>query len=1345
MHKLIILLLLVFLSQYSFAGRKDTLSARNIEFIENKGQWQANILYKAHINGGAIYLERDRFTIDLVDLSELKHSHAHDDYDLSEKKEEVVHRHAYQMIFNEGNTFLKIIPKEECSDYNNYFIGNDKNKWQAKVKKYKSILYKEVYRNIDMLVTGDGGYFKYEFVIKPKAKIEDISIKYIGADKLSLSEGNLIVNTSIQKIIELKPYIYQFNDSIETSVQGYFRLHKNELKFNIPKYDKSQTLIIDPSLVFSTYTGSSADNWGFTATFDIENNVYSGGIVDGIGYPINPGAYHTTFEGIWDVGIIKYNDLGTQKLYATYLGGESSEMPHSLIVNEFNELLIFGTTGSTTFPTTPNAYDITFNGGQTVYYDNTVVFLDGVDIFVARLSPDGSQLRASTYIGGSENDGLNFRPYYGNVMMHGNDSLYYNYADGARGEIITDDRNNVYVGSCTFSTDFPITSNAFQQTSGGKQEGVAFKLDYNLSNLIWSSYIGGIGDDAVYSVDVDQNYDLYVAGGTNSNNFPVTSGSLHTSYLGGTADGFVSHISQNGTNLMHSSYFGSSAYDQSYFVRTDRRNNVYLFGQTKASGSTLIFNSIYSRPNSGQFLTKLNPSLNQLIWSTVFGTGNGKPNISPTAFAVDICNRIYISGWGREWANHDNYTWANTEGTKNMDITPGAFQSVTDGQDFYIMVIKDDASAMDYATYFGEVYYPSCSYSGHDHVDGGTSRFDKRGNIYQSVCASCGSCQQFPTSPNPGAWSNINSSYNCNNAVFKFNIFNDFALAEFSMPNIGCAPHTVDFNNTSDGNNFIWNFGDGSPLSQIRNPSHTYYNSGVFNVTLIAINPNSCNGSDTITKQIQILSDTSYRLPDAVMCFGDIRQIGITPNPDPTITYLWSPSNSLNDATVANPFANPSITTDYILMVSNGICTDTIRQRVRITSLFVDAGNDTLTCFGNIILHAHSSEPSAQYIWSSNVNFTDTLNAPLTNNSVNINITQPTTFYVKAFISNCQGIDSIKVSFVNFVDSAIIQDPICFGDCNGLIQLLTSGGISPYRYLWNTGSIQSYISNLCAGDYSVTITDYTNCISTNNFTITQPDSFYLSTISTDIPCIEVCNGTITTNSIGGTIPYTYNWNNGSTEAVLDSLCPGIYSVTVTDSNHCLIHIEDTVRLSPIMGNIHIWADADNSYNRIKDTIYNGLSTTLHTTYVQGATYRWTPVGSLSSSTSYNTTASPTETTTYYLLVTDQYGCTATDSIVIYVIDVFCYEPYIFVPNAFTPDNNGKNDILFVYSTYIQDLTFSIYDRWGEKIFETTDLKKGWDGTYKGSKCNPGVFVYYLDAQCWNLQYFRKKGNVTLIR
>ena len=230
--------------------------------------------------------------------------------------------------------------------------------------------------------------------------------------------------------------------------------------------------------MFSTYSGSFANNFGYTATFDSDGFLFAGGSVFSAGYPTTVGAYDISYGGGTfngsahiDIGITKYDTSGTFRIYSTYLGGNNSELPHSLIVNSNDELFIYGTTGSSNFPTSLNAYDNTFNGGTLANLQNGLGFQynNGTDIFVTRLSNDGSSLLASTFVGGSGNDGLNFTS---------TNTLRYNYADEVRGEIQIDDYDNVYVISSTLSTNFPTTAGVFQPSyAGGPSDGCLFKLD----------------------------------------------------------------------------------------------------------------------------------------------------------------------------------------------------------------------------------------------------------------------------------------------------------------------------------------------------------------------------------------------------------------------------------------------------------------------------------------------------------------------------------------------------------------------------------------------------------------------------------------------------------------------------------------------------------------------------------------------------------------------------------------------------------------------------------------------------------------------------------------------------
>jgi hypothetical protein len=482
-----------------------------------------------------------------------------------------------------------------------------------------------------------------------------------------------------------------------------------------------------------------------------------------------------------------------------------------MVVNSLDQLCIYGTTSSIDFPVTAGSFDNSFNGGTNFQAGSNGTFFDnGTDIFVSKFSVDGTQLLASTFIGGNQNDGINTSA-----------NLNFNYGDLFRGEINVDENDNIIVGSCTQSADFPVTSNAIQSVKDNNQDGCIFKLDSNLQTLLYSTFIGGNQDDAIYAI-VSSGTDVYATGGTSSPNLPANNNSYINAFQGGNADAIILKLSTVTNSTPFISYLGTNAYDQSYFVQLDQSENVYLFGQTSSSSFPYI-GGVYQNANSGQFIVKLDSMLTTAAFSTTFGNSSGSPNLSPSAFLVDNCGRIYISGWGGSL----------TTGipTTNMPLTSDAFQSTTDGFNFYLAVFSNNMDNLLYATYFGGA-------NSTEHVDGGTSRFDKKGIVYQAVCAGCGSNDDFPTTP--GAWSNTNNSSNCNVGVFKF----DFSLGPISgdftaSPESGCSPLNVSFTNSSP-DAFLWDFGNNDTTSTEVNPSRTFIAPGVYPVTLYILPVNEC-------------------------------------------------------------------------------------------------------------------------------------------------------------------------------------------------------------------------------------------------------------------------------------------------------------------------------------------------------------------------------------------------------------------------------------------------------------------------------------------------------------------------
>ncbi len=1230
-------------------------NSESYQFIENKGQWNENVQFKTDISAGNLYLEANKITYDFYNQEEVEtYFHAHNSH-LLRKEITKFRAHSYQVEFIGGNA-TSIRPTEKNIEYYNYFIGSDKSKWANKVSSFNKIRYENLYKSIDLIFYSNYESLKYDFVLKPSADPSNIKLLYNGVDNIKLLKGRLVIKTSVNKVIEEKPYAYQIIDGEEIEVECEYTLSNNVLGFTFPSgYDKSKELIIDPTLIFSTFSGSTSNNFGYTATFDRDGFLYSGSTVFGPTYPTTIGAYDVTFDtnGIVDIAITKYDTTGTFMVYSTLVGGNSDELPHSMIVNSNDEIFVYGTTSSTDFPFTTGCYDSVFNGGTALNLTNGlgVNFVNGSDIFVLRLSQAGDNLLSSTYVGGSGNDGLN------STLTN---DLRYNYADEVRGEIEIDKNNNIYVVSCTRSINFPVTAGVFQPTHGGNDlDGVIFKMDNKLTTLIWSSYLGGNGDDAAYSVALDRNDNAYVAGGTNSNNFIKSANAIDTSYTGVRADGFITKINITGSTVLASTYYGTDAYDQIYFIELDRRDSVYVFGQTDKMDSSFIKNAGYFTFNSGQFVTKMSPNLDTIEWSTVFGSGGGGPNISPTAFLVDVCNKIYLSGWGG--ATNLFGTTNNAITTTGMDVTAGAFQTTTDGSDFYLMVLESDASNIFYGSFFG-------GNQSDEHVDGGTSRFDRNGRMYQSVCAGCGGNSDFPIFPSPGAHSDTNGS-SCNNAVFKFDFNLPITLADFNHNPVSCLGDTTFFTNRSlRGTSFQWFFGDGTG-STAYSPFHIYSNPGNFTVTLIVSDTSACNFSDTIRKQVTILSDSSWMLANDTICDSSFKQIGFLPSTNPTITYNWSPGIGLSDSTISNPIASPINTTTYQLLISNGICTDTVSLTVVVTKLQLLVPNDTTLCIPGtpISISANTFGTTNVYQWSSNPLFTDTINTSLGNPVLTVSPNISTTYFIRVGNNSCFLEDTVRVNVFASQFSITGPDAVCFGDTFQLSVI--SNSTDSLTYNWSPNP------EIITGDFTPTIS-------------TSP--------------------------------------NGTT----------IYSVTITSSQGCVITLTKRVYVSPLP-TMALGASAD------RDTIFEGQSVQL-SALPSGFAYSWTPSSTLNNSTSQNPIASPSSTTTYRVRVTDT-GCVRTATITIYILDVICGPPDLYIPNAFTPNGDGDNDELLVRGNNITSMTLRVYHRWGEKVFETSDQNEGWDGTYKGKECDPAVFVYYLDIECKGGETYQEKGNVSLIR
>ncbi|MBH8570228.1 gliding motility-associated C-terminal domain-containing protein [Microvirga sp. STS02] len=786
--------LLLGLSGFAQTNGYDEHTTSTLEFIENKGQWDAHARYAAALPGGRLFAEADGLTLALLADDARVHHGRHAPGD-QPPASQAVRGHALTLHFENAAPAL-LTAETPTTEHRSYFLGADSKHWAADVRSYRELRYAGLWPGIGARVYESADqHLEYDFTLAPGANPAAIGLRHDGADGLTLDgEGNLLVKTSIGNLTERAPQAWQTDAAgRRQAVACRYVLAGRAVHFALGRYDTSRSLTIDPIVVFATYTGSTADNWGFTATYDAQGNLYSGGITFGAGYPASPGAFQTTFAGLIDIAIIKYStgvSGPAARVWATYIGGSGADFPHSLVVNNQGELLVLGSTGSGNYPTTAGAIQRTFGGGTAAQpfgsFGPPYDLPTGSDLVVTRLNANATALVGSTYLGGSGNDGvLPLNPNLSPFMTQ--KQLVHNYGDPFRGDILVDTADNVYIASHTASTDFPVARGLTGGYHGGTSDGVVCKLAPNLTALTWASYLGGTGADAAYSVQLEPTSgDVYVAGGTTSTNFPATAGAFRTTAFG-DVDGFAVRIAAAGTSVLRATYVGTTDYDQAYFLQVGTDGGVYLLGQTLGQFPTTP--GLFHTANGTQFIQKLDANLNQSLLTTSFGSLDpdnvGRVSLDPTAFLVDRCDRVYVCGWGGmvngrylpDFPAASPYQEGNGSTTR-LPLTSDALQSNTDGNDFYLAQFSAGLTSLSYGTYYGNVD-PNAE---GEHVDGGTSRFDPRGIVYQSVC-SCFSYTGFPIPPEANTYSTTNNSgttggaAGCNNAAFVLNFQPNIANA----------------------------------------------------------------------------------------------------------------------------------------------------------------------------------------------------------------------------------------------------------------------------------------------------------------------------------------------------------------------------------------------------------------------------------------------------------------------------------------------------------------------------------------------------------------------------------------
>ena len=590
-----------------------------------------------------------------------------------------------RMKFGGANRIARIEGLESLTGKSNYFIGNEPAKWRTNVPTYAKVRYEGVYPGVDLVYYGNQGQLEYDFVIAPGTNPRTIRLVIVGAERLEAStRGDLVLNTGSGEVRLQKPVVYQESGNVRKEIAGRYVLRgKRQIGFEVATYDASKPLIIDPLLSYSTYLGGSGDDAGNAIAVDGSGNAYVTGSTGSTNFPTkNP--LQSAFGGSSDVFVTKLDPTGSTLIYSTFLGGSAASGATAIAVDSSGNAYVTGFTRSTNFPT-KNPLQPAFGGSS--------------DVFVTKLDPTGSTLIYSTFLGGS--------------------------GDESGNGLAVDASGNAYITGGTNSSNFP-TKNPLQAALGGDSDAFVAKLDSTGSALAYSTFLGGTFDDFGNGIAVDSSGNAYATGNTLSTDFPTKNPLQPAS--GGTRDAFVAKLNAAGSALVYSTYVGGGGEDSGNGIAVDSAGNAYVTGSTKSTNfptASPFQASCQSCASGGNaFVAKLIAAGSALVYSTYLGgSGNGTDGDFGNGIAVDASNNAYVTGF----TSSRNFPLASPIQATLLPQTCtfeyyGYTYTIPCSNTAFVTKLNPSGSALLYATYLGA--------SGGDRESGRGIAVDTAGNAY---------------------------------------------------------------------------------------------------------------------------------------------------------------------------------------------------------------------------------------------------------------------------------------------------------------------------------------------------------------------------------------------------------------------------------------------------------------------------------------------------------------------------------------------------------------------------------------------------------------------------------------
>ncbi|MBI4903610.1 MAG: SBBP repeat-containing protein [Acidobacteria bacterium] len=564
-----------------------------------------------------------------------------------------------QVAFRKGTVRMRlhgasgIAPQavDRMSGVSNYIQGSDPRRWRTSVTHFARARYTSVYPGVNLDFYGNARNIEYDFLIAPGADPRRIAMTVEGAQSVTVTPaGEVAVRAFGEELLLKAPVAYQRRGSERAAVAARFRVAGNRVSFDLGAYDRRRELVIDPVITFATYLGGAETEVATGIALDAQSNIYVTGYTNSQRFPIVGQPLSANNAGADDAFIVKVNSTGNQLLYSTYLGGTENDRPLGIVIDGLGNAVIAGNSSSEDFPMA-----------------GTVFQGLGSGVFLARLSANGSSLLASTFLGGIESVGIGFLS-----AMAG------------------DANGNVYLAGYTSADDFLVTAGSLQPLKRSGTDAFLTKVSSDLSRVVYSTYLGGDGTDQARAVTVDSAGNAFVAGSTNSVNFPRTTGTYATPN-GGNSDVFVTRVNAAGAAIDFSAILGGLLDDSPTAITLGPTGNIFVAGTTLSSnypttpGVFQVLRPTFATPG---FVSKLDSTATLLLFSTYLGAVNSYYDVRNIAsIRADAGDNLYaaVTGFGT-----------------GFPTTTGALQSPAPGfQDGLLVRLSPGGDVLGYSTFIG--------------------------------------------------------------------------------------------------------------------------------------------------------------------------------------------------------------------------------------------------------------------------------------------------------------------------------------------------------------------------------------------------------------------------------------------------------------------------------------------------------------------------------------------------------------------------------------------------------------------------------------------------------------------